>query len=106
MPDIAKKIGTRFRALRRRRTYTQEQVAEKAGMNSTYYGRVERGEANISLELLVSIARALGLSLSDLLDIEPEKSQEQLMADFTLLLEGASDDERKLAYKVMREIVG
>ena len=82
MQDTAKRIGARFLTLRRRLKYTQEQVAEKSGINSTYYGRVERGEANISLELLVSIANTLGVSLSELLDIEPEKDRAQLFAEF------------------------
>lgn len=105
MQDTAKRIGARFLTLRRRLKYTQEQVAEKSGINSTYYGRVERGEANISLELLVSIASTLGVSLAELLDIEPEKDRIQLMADVTALLEKASDDELKLAYKVVRDVL-
>lgn len=105
MHDTAKKIGARFRALRRKLKYTQEQVAERAWINSTYYGRVERGEANISLELLVSIAQTLEVSLSELLDIESEKSRAQLMADFMLLLEQASDNELKLAYKLVRDML-
>ena len=105
MQDTAKRIGARFLVLRRRLKYTQEQVAEKSGINSTYYGRVERGEANISLELLVSIADTLGVSLSELLDIEPEKDRAQLMAEFTALLESTSDDELKLAYKIVRDVL-
>ena len=105
MQDTAKRIGSRFLTLRRRLKYTQEQVAEKSGINSTYYGRVERGESNISLELLVSIASTLGVSLSELLDIEPEKDRAQLVADFMALLEKASDDELKLAFKVVRDVL-
>ena len=105
MQDTAKRIGARFLVLRRRLKDTQEQVAEKSGINSTYYGRVERGEANISLELLVSIADTLGVSLSELLDIEPEKDRAQLMAEFTALLENTSDDELKLAYKIVRDVL-
>ena len=105
MQDTAKRFGARFLTLRRRLKYTQEQVAEKSGINSTYYGRVERGEANISLELLVSIANTLGVSLSELLDIEPEKDRAQLFAEFVTLLENTSDDELKLAYKVVRDVL-
>ena len=105
MQDTAKRIGARFLTLRRRLKYTQEQVAEKSGINATYYGRVERGEANISLGLVVSIADRLGVSLSELLDIEPEKDRAQLMADFSALLETVSDDELKLAYKVVRDVL-
>ena len=104
MHDTMKQIGKRLRALRKSHKYTQEQVAEKAGINSTYYGRVERGEANISLELLIPLARSLEVSLSELLDIESEKSKEQVIKDFTLLLEGASENEVKLVYRLFSMI--
>ena len=45
------------------------------------------------------------MSLSELLDIEPEKDRAQLVADFMALLEKASDDELKLAFKVVRDVL-
>jgi len=45
---------------------SQEKLAEKADLNPKYLSEVERGCANISLDALVRIAKALGLRLRDL----------------------------------------
>ncbi len=104
MHDTMKQIGKRLRALRKSHKYTQEQVAEKAGINSTYYGRVERGEANISLELLIPLAKSLEVTLSELLDIESEKSKEQMLSEMLQLLKQASENEVKLVYRFARDL--
>ena len=40
---------------------SQEQLAEKAGLHSTYIGQLERGEKNATLESVEKVARALDL---------------------------------------------
>jgi transcriptional regulator with XRE-family HTH domain len=45
---------------------TQEELAERANLHPTYIGSVERGERNISLENIVSIAKALQINPKDL----------------------------------------
>jgi transcriptional regulator with XRE-family HTH domain len=45
----------------------QEKLAEKADLNPKYLSEVERGCANISLDALVRIAKALGIPTVDLL---------------------------------------
>jgi len=42
---------------------TQEQVASKAGMEVSFYQRVERAKTNLSLVALVGISNALGVDL-------------------------------------------
>jgi len=66
-------------ALRRHRTamgFSQEVLAEKAGLHPTYIGLVERGLRNPSLNASKSLASALGLSLSKLID-EAESVQQR-----------------------------
>ncbi len=46
---------------------TQEEAAEKASLHPTYWGSVERGERNVSLENIIAIAKALGCSPKDLM---------------------------------------
>jgi transcriptional regulator with XRE-family HTH domain len=46
---------------------TQEQIAERAAMHTTYLGAIERGEKNVSVQRLVSIARALETTAGKLL---------------------------------------
>lgn len=46
---------------------SQEKLAEKADLSYKYVGEVERGYANVSLDSLVRIARALRVALRELL---------------------------------------
>jgi len=58
------------RALRERRLalgWSQEKLAEEADLHWTYIGGIERGERNLSLQNIVKIAAALGVSASTLL---------------------------------------
>jgi transcriptional regulator with XRE-family HTH domain len=61
-------VGATIRDLRVRACYSQELLAEKAGLHRTYVGGVERGERNVSLENIVRIARALRVKPSQLLE--------------------------------------
>lgn len=56
-------------AIRKRRTaleLSQEQMAEGVGCHRNYMGRIERGEQNITLDMMVRVARALKCSITDL----------------------------------------
>lgn len=46
-------LGNRLKKIREKTGKTQEQFAEDSGIDRTYYGRVERGESNISSEKLL-----------------------------------------------------
>ena len=47
---------------------TQEGLAANAGIDSKYVQDIERGEANPTLAMLVAIAKALRLTLADLIE--------------------------------------
>lgn len=63
-------LGARIRKLRQEQNISQEKLAELASIDRSYFGSVERGERNISLTNLVKIASSLGVSLSDLVDVD------------------------------------
>ena len=66
-----KQLGDNIKRLRISLGLSQEQLAEKAGLHRTYVGAVERGERNVSLDNIIAISRALGVSASTLLkDVE------------------------------------
>jgi transcriptional regulator with XRE-family HTH domain len=60
-------IGNHIRSVRERRHMTQLEVALEADMGRAYYGRVERGEANITVLNLVRLAVVLDVEVGDLL---------------------------------------
>ena len=63
LSQISKLIRDKRIALR----LSQEEVAERAGLHRTYIGAVERGERNLTLKTLYSIANALSVAPADLL---------------------------------------
>ena len=65
-PDYLKQIGGRIRALRTGTGLTQEDLAERTGVNPAYLGRIERGEINVTIQTLTSIANGLKVSLFDI----------------------------------------
>lgn len=60
-------IGNAIRTTRKSRKVSQEKLALLAEMDRSYVGRVERGDNNVAVLKLAQIARALEISLSDLL---------------------------------------
>lgn len=52
-------VGKTIRGLRLARGWTQEELAERAGLHSTYVGGIERGRRNVGLDNIVKLARAL-----------------------------------------------
>jgi XRE family transcriptional regulator, regulator of sulfur utilization len=55
-----------IRAAREQAGYSQETFARHAGLDRSYYGAIERGVFNVTLETALSIARGLGMSLGQL----------------------------------------
>ncbi|MCM2438352.1 helix-turn-helix transcriptional regulator [Agrobacterium vitis] len=60
-------LGENIRSRRQELEISQERLAEQAGLHRTYVGGVERGERNVSLDNILSIARALNTTASDLM---------------------------------------
>lgn len=65
--DGGRLLGQRLRQLRGQRRLSQEQLAEAAGIHVTYLSTLERGRRNPTLSVLVDLAKALDMSLSELL---------------------------------------
>ena len=69
--SIKSRFGSRIRSLRDDRGFSQEELAERAGLHRNYVGGVERGERNVALENIVKLAGALSVRTKDLFDSLP-----------------------------------
>ena len=59
-------LGKRIQEIRKNRNLTQEELAERCNLTLNYIGKIERGEAQPTLEALHAIANALKTNLSNL----------------------------------------
>ena len=62
----AEQLGLRIRQLRKAHGWTQEALAEKAGIHPVYLAGIEGGKRNPSFKNLARIAAALEIALSKL----------------------------------------
>ena len=77
--DAKRIFGQNVRRIRKTLGFSQEELAERAGLHRTYIGSVERGERNISLNNIVAIARALNVPIAELvsgIEIKPTGDDE------------------------------
>lgn len=65
--DVKVLFGRRVRQLRKRLGVSQEDFAHRIDLDRSYFGSVERGERNISLENICIIAEGLGVAPAELL---------------------------------------
>lgn len=63
---ILTQFGGKVRQERRKKKWSQEELANHAGLHRTYIGMIERAEKNITLENIAKIAQALDLEIVDL----------------------------------------
>ncbi|MBU0676856.1 MAG: helix-turn-helix domain-containing protein [Verrucomicrobia bacterium] len=67
IPVHRSKLGDAMRARRRELGLSQEALAEVVDCHRNFVGRIERGEQNPTVDMLVKFASALKCSVTDLM---------------------------------------
>ncbi|SAL66495.1 DNA-binding protein [Caballeronia terrestris] len=67
MSTLVRHFGATVRELRESQGWTQEQLAEHAGLNRSYVGEIERGTCIASIVTLDKLAKALDVTMARLL---------------------------------------
>ena len=67
-PKIHRQFGLRLRQLREQRGLSQERLAELSDFDRTYLSGIERGVRNPTLAVIASLAKALEMKLSELME--------------------------------------
>ena len=81
-PDDAKVLfGRRVRALRTAGGFSQEAFAQSAGIDRSYYGSIERGERNVTLDTICQVAAGLGVEPFELLRFDGPPEAEPVAGD-------------------------
>ncbi|MEU3078174.1 helix-turn-helix domain-containing protein [Streptomyces laurentii] len=69
--DVLQDVAPQLRALRRRRGLTLEGAAQRAGLSPAHLSRLETGNRQPSLPMLLSLSRIYGTTVSELLGETP-----------------------------------
>jgi len=102
--DIYQHIGRRIREERVRRGWTQEQLADKIEVHTSFIGQLERGLKKPSLVTLKKLADIFGIKAGDLLAEGPPPKAQSLQRGFENLLQGYSLKQQAFLYDVFRRL--
>lgn len=64
--ELLEALGSNIRMLRHLQGYSQEGFARHINLDRATMGKIERGERNISVLILIKIAKGLNISLGKL----------------------------------------
>ncbi|HXW93976.1 MAG TPA: helix-turn-helix transcriptional regulator [Terriglobales bacterium] len=66
MQQIQRQLGDRIRKLRQKKGWSQEELAAISGLHRTYIGAVERGEKNLTISTIHTLAKTLDTTIAQL----------------------------------------
>jgi len=96
-------LGRRIRTFRKAKGLTQEEFGDRADINYKFLGEIEHGQQNPSFRVMVKIASALGLELSELFRFEQEISdREEIEALIKDILKSIPDNDLRQLLLVLR----
>ena len=91
-------IGRRIRELRLQQKITQERLAELIDMSVPYVSYIETAKKKPSLETLIRISNALGITMDELLTGNQLHNPTDYQTDIDLLLAECSQNEKRLIF--------
>jgi len=64
---LLRQVGTTVRRLRLERGWSQDALSDRSGLHRAHIGEIERGETNVTLQTLKTLADTLKVRMTDLL---------------------------------------
>ncbi len=105
MSELKKLLGKRIREIRVARNLTQEDLSELTDIGASSISKIESGHFHPTDENLERIAKALNVEPYKLYMFNHQKNTKELLQDIQIMLNKATDEEIKLAYKVLSGIL-
>lgn len=81
-----KTVGQKIRAIRKSKGLSQEKLAELSGIHFTHVSDIENGKVNLSASSLFSIATALDVPYSEIVNMPSGKADNKIEANLAVLL--------------------
>lgn len=95
-----KRIGKRIQQIRKMKMLSQSDLAEMVGMSSSYISHIETAIKKASLESIVHISNALGVTVDQLLNGNQTNDRNAYKSEFYDLISDCNAFERSVIYDV------
>lgn len=103
--QITQATARRIRSLRKQKEVSQEELALRAGINTVYYGQIERGQKCPTVDTLYKIAIALEIPLHDLLRFDsPPISSENVNTYVEQLIKRIPPNKTAQVIKILEDV--
>ncbi|MCP4482241.1 MAG: helix-turn-helix transcriptional regulator [bacterium] len=102
-------IGSLINKTRKAKGLTQKEVALSVNMDQSQYSKIEKGKTDPSTSTLQKIAKALGISLAELLSADDifkdENSYDKTLMEKIRLVEELDENERKSIFNIIDGLI-
>ena len=98
------KVGERIKAARRKKGYTQENLAAITGISQPHIGHIESGKTKVGLPTLLKIANALDATLDEFVYDSTTVAVNAYDKDFKDELEDCTPKQKEYLLEVIRLI--
>lgn len=102
---ISLKLGKRIKELRLKAGLKQEAVAFSVGTTQPHLVNIEKGETNVSSDMLQRIADALNVDISQLFDLRSDLPPDMLRNELDRMLGLADEEQLRLIFKIVDAII-
>jgi len=97
-----KQIGNRIKEVREQNDYSQAKLAEETDLSVSYISHIENAKRKASLESIIRIVNALGITVDELLAGVQLHNPTDYQTDIDLLMAGCSSDEKRFIYELVK----
>jgi len=102
MDELLTTIGSRLRGSRESLGLSQEEVAARAKLNTSYLSQIERGMKAPSLDVLARLVTAVNLTFAELFDDLEAPTPSLDAREMERLLAGVPDERRPALLELIR----
>jgi len=103
-------LGEQIKRIRTAKGLSQKEVLNISGLDKAQFSRIENGKTDPSFTTLEKIAKALGISISELFattdEIKEVNSHDKTVMEKVSLIESLNDDEKNTIYSMLDAFVG
>lgn len=99
-----KLVGTRISDWRKRLNITQDDLAFLTGISIPYISEIENGKKRPSLDIIVAVSDAIGVTVDELLSGNMLSSSSDYQTDIDYLLSDCTSEERQFIYEMLRAL--